>query len=100
MSLQESSIKERKRVEVKKPRRYQVIFHNDDVTTMDFVVFVLQRVFYHPKAEAMALMLKVHRTGQAVVGTYSYDMARTKTEKALKMARDHQYPLSITYQPE
>lgn len=90
----------RTRERVAPPKMYQVIFHNDDVTTMEFVVAVLELVFNKQRDEAYRLMLKVHREGKAVVGVYSLDIAMTKTEKAIKMARAEGYPLRITYEPE
>lgn len=79
---------------------YKVIIFNDDYTTMDFVVMVLQRVFNkHPK-EAEELMFTVHNTGQAVVGVYTYDIARTKVEIATTMAQENGFPLRLTFQAE
>lgn len=85
---------------VKPPALYHVIFHNDDVTTMDFVVMLLVTVFNKTRDDAVALMLRVHHRGRAVVGTYSLDMAKTKTQKALQMSRDAGFPLRITYEQE
>lgn len=79
---------------------YKVIIFNDDYTTMDFVVMVLQRVFNKQAKEAEELMLTVHNTGQAVVGVYTYDIARTKVEIATTMAQDNGFPLRLTFQPE
>lgn len=90
----------RTRFKVKPPQQYQVVFHNDDVTTMDFVVNVLVTVFDKRHSVAMALMLKVHHEGKAVVGVYSLDIAQSKTAKALRMARAAGFPLRITIQPE
>ncbi len=83
----------------KSPMHYEVIFHNDDVTTMDFVVMLLVTVFGRTSDQAIFLMLKVHHEGSAVVGVYTYDIALSKTEKATKMARDAGFPLRITCQP-
>ena len=99
MAKEQSSIRERERTKVREPRRYKVIIYNDDFTTMDFVVKVLE-VFFKQKAEALMLMLKVHRVGQAVVGVYSYDVAASKVRKATQMARDAGYPLRLICQPE
>lgn len=79
---------------------YKVVIFNDDYTTMDFVVMVLQRVFNKQAKEAEELMLAVHNTGQAVVGVYTYDVARTKVEIATTMAQENGYPLRLTFQPE
>lgn len=90
----------RERVRIEEPRRYKVLFHNDDFTTMEFVTEVLRVVFNKPADEAVTLMMKVHREGQAVVGVYSYDMAMTKAAQATSMARRDGFPLQITCEPE
>lgn len=100
MEKQETSIKERENINIKEPRRYKVIIHNDDFTTMEFVVKVLTTVFYKSHIEAETLMLQVHRTESAVVGIYSYDIAKSKTAKATTMARNEGFPLRLTIAPE
>ncbi len=90
----QSTLKTRSRVHV--PRRYHVVLHNDDITTMDFVVKVLRVVFLHPMDKATELMLRVHHEGAAVVGTYSYDIAITKASKVTEMARNEGYPLQVS----
>ena len=90
----------RTRDKVAPPRQYNVIFHNDDVTTMDFVVYVLETVFSKSRSVAVVLMLKVHNEGSAIVATYSLDIARSKADQATKMARDAGFPLRITCEPE
>lgn len=100
MPSEQSSLKERQRINLKEPRRYKVIIYNDDFTTMDFVVNILTSVFFKSKAEAEALMLQVHHSGKAVVGIYSYDVAVSKVQKATNMARDNNFPLRLTCEPE
>lgn len=78
------------------PKRFHVVFHNDDFTTMEFVVMLLKSVFFKSSEEAEMLMMKVHREGKAVVGTYSFDIAASKAEKAKRMAHEEEYPLKIT----
>lgn len=90
----------RERIRIEEPRRYKVIFHNDDFTTMEFVTHVLQVVFNKPADEAVVLMMKVHREGQATAGVFSYDVAMTKTNQATAMARQEGFPLRITCEPE
>jgi ATP-dependent Clp protease adaptor protein ClpS len=92
--------KTRERVLVEEPRQYKVIFYNDDFTTMEFVAHVLQVVFGKPSNDAVMLMLKVHREGQAVVGVYTFDEAMTKAALATSMARDKGFPLRIACEPE
>lgn len=90
----------REKIRIEEPRRYKVIFHNDDFTTMEFVTHVLQVVFNKPADEAVILMMKVHREGQATAGVFSYDVAMTKTSQATAMARQEGFPLRITCEPE
>lgn len=100
MAKQQSSVKERQRIDVREPRRYKVYIYNDDFTTMDFVVKVLMVVFFKSEAEAETIMLMVHRSGKGLVGVYSYDVAVSKVQRATKMARDEGFPLRLTYTPE
>ena len=95
-----TGVKSRERVLIEEPRQYKVVFHNDDFTTMEFVTDVLRRVFNKPADEAVTLMMRVHREGQAVVGIYSYDVAMTKASQATAMARNEGFPLKITCEPE
>ncbi len=89
----------KQRVRIEEPQQYKVVFHNDNVTTMEFVTEVLRSVFNKPVDEAVALMMRVHREGHAVVGVYSYDVAMTKTSMATTMARQEGFPLQITCEP-
>lgn len=100
MAKEQSSIRERERTGVCEPRRYKVIIHNDDFTTMEFVVTVLKTVFFKTAEEAERMMLNVHRNGQDVVGIYSYDVALSKIKKATRMAREQNFPLRFSCQPE
>ena len=100
MPQEQSNIKERQKTIYKEARRYKVIIHNDDFTTMDFVVKVLRDIFFMNEQDAETLMMQVHNTGQAVVGIYSYDIAQTKSQKAIKMARENGFPLRLSVKPE
>ena len=100
MAIRQTSLKERKRIDIREPRRYKVIIHNDEVTTMDFVVRVLREVFFMSPEDAETMMMKVHNEGESVVGIYSYDIARSKVSKAMSMAREERFPLRLTYEPE
>ena len=90
------SAKERTRIKIEEPKKYRVIMHNDDFTTMDFVVEVLTEIFRKSPQEAERIMLFVHQKGKAVVGTYPYDMAVTRAEKAMARARAEGFPFLVT----
>lgn len=100
MEQQQTYFKNKERVSIKEPKRYKVIIHNDDFTTMDFVVRVLISVFFKSEAEAETLMMNVHKTGAATVGIYTYDTAVSKVRKATDMARNEGFPLKLTISPE
>lgn len=83
------------RLRVSEPDHYHVVMLNDDFTPMDFVVEVLRGIFFKSDVEAEILMLRIHREGEAVVGTYTFDIAETKARKTIDMAHDENYPLRV-----
>lgn len=88
------------RTKLEKPKLFKVLLHNDDFTTMDFVVFVLEYVFMRDPAEAMAIMLRVHNEGIGLAGVYPYEIANMKAEKAMNLAKAREYPLLCTVEEE
>lgn len=100
MSLGHSQFNEKQRISIKEPNRYKVLIHNDDFTTMDFVVMILKSVFFLTDEKALTLMLRVHHSEKAVVGVYTYDVAVSKARKATEMARENNFPLRLTVEPE
>lgn len=88
------------RVKTKKPLLYRVIMHNDDYTTQEFVVHILEQFFRKDATEAHHLMLKVHMTGKAIVAVYTKDIAETKIEQVSDYAREHGHPLQLTMEPD
>lgn len=82
------------------PRLFKVFLHNDDYTTMDFVIEVLQSVFRKGAIEATALMLQIHRQQKALCGLYPYEIAETKVDKVHKLAREAGFPLRCSLEPE
>jgi ATP-dependent Clp protease adaptor protein ClpS len=86
-------LQERTRIKSQQPRQYKVILLNDDYTTMEFVLQVLESVFDKTPAEAYRIMMLVHTHGQGIAGVYTWDVAETKTEAVVALAREHGYPL-------
>ena len=82
--------------ELELPPMYKVLLHNDDYTTMEFVVEVLQKVFHKNAAEATRIMLLVHKTGSGVCGVFTEDVAETKVEIVHHLARKSGFPLRCT----
>lgn len=81
---------------LKKPPLYKVLLHNDDYTTMEFVVHVLQTVFGLGTNDAMQIMLLVHTEGAGVAGIFTYEVAEMKASKVTSLARQNEYPLLCT----
>ncbi len=81
---------------VEQPPLFTVLLHNDDYTTMDFVVWVLQSVFSMPEEQAIQIMLNVHVKGVGVAGIYTYEVAEMKVERTTALAREHEFPLLCT----
>ncbi len=96
----DGSVVTKKKIKVKKPKKYKVIFLNDDYTTMEFVVHVLEVVFHKSPAESAAIMLHVHNQGAGIAGVYTREVAETKVEQTLKLARNEGHPLMVTMEPE
>lgn len=88
--------REETRINIREPRHYRVVMHNDDFTPMDFVVDILIDIFHKGVPEAERLMLMVHESGRAAVGSYPYDIAVTKVQTALARAREQGYPFRMT----
>ncbi len=82
-----------------KPKMYKVLFHNDDYTTMEFVVSVLMSIFHHSEASAFKIMMHVHTNGVGVAGVYTKEVAETKVAQTTQLARKHDYPLEVTIEP-
>ncbi len=77
----------------KKPSFYQVMLLNDDFTPMDFVVKILKDIFHHSHEDAIDLMMQVHKKGSAICGVFTRDVAETKIDKTLYLARQNDHPL-------
>jgi ATP-dependent Clp protease adaptor protein ClpS len=97
----ESTLTEsRSQQKLEQPRMWRVLLHNDDYTTQDFVVWVLESIFHKPRGEAFAIMMSVHRSGMGVAGVYTHDVADTKVKMTRQLAEEHEFPLLVTMEPE
>ena len=97
----ESTLTETRNTEkLQRPRMWRVLLHNDDYTTQEFVVWILETIFHKPRAEAIAVMMSVHRSGMGVAGVYTHDVAETKLNSARQRAEEHEFPLLVTMEPE
>lgn len=85
---------------LQRPRMWRVLLHNDDYTTQDFVVWVLETVFHKTRGEAFAIMMSVHQSGLGVAGVYTHDVAETKVRRTQELAEQHEFPLLVTMEPE
>ena len=85
---------------LKKPTLYKVLLHNDDYTTMEFVVWILEIVFHHDEATATQIMLHVHQNGMGVAGVYPREVAEARVAKVDALARAHEYPLRTSMEEE
>lgn len=100
MPKESAGIRQKNEFRFDEPKKYIVYIHNDDFTPMDFVVWILESIFHKPLEEAYSLMLSVHHSDKAAVGAYTYDIARTKVDKAMALARQEEFPLRLSMQQE
>ena len=91
---------ERASQETKKPELYKVLLLNDDYTTMDFVIEILESIFHKQPAEAFRIMMMVHTQGKGLCGLYPHEVAETKVATVLERARDNGFPLRAAMEPE
>lgn len=96
----ETEIAVKPRTRTQRPPLYKVLLLNDDFTPMEFVVHVLERLFGMTHAQAIEIMLTVHRKGIAVVGVFSHEIAETKVAQVMELARRQQHPLQCTMEKE
>ena len=96
----EGDVTTERKNKLEKVRRYKVLLHNDDYTTMEFVVLILMKFFYKTETEATHIMLSVHHKGHGVAGVYTKDVAETKVAQVLDYAKEHGMPLRLTAEPE
>jgi ATP-dependent Clp protease adaptor protein ClpS len=89
-------IKTVEKEQVERPHLYEVLLHNDDYTTQEFVVFVLMKYFKHDATTARQIMLHVHTKGVGVAGVFPFDIAETKAHQVVQFAREHEMPLQAS----
>lgn len=92
----DSAVKERPDIKKQEPKLFKVLLLNDDYSTMDFVVEILENVFQKSPAEAYRIMMQVHLNGSGLAGVYVWDIAETKVETVTTLAREAGYPLRAT----
>lgn len=95
-----ADVLERTKTITKEPRFYKVILHNDDYTTMEFVVDILETVFHKQPATAYRLMLQVHAQGRAICGMYSHEVAETKIATVRDLATRRGFPLQASMEED
>jgi ATP-dependent Clp protease adaptor protein ClpS len=83
----------------KQPPRFAVLLHNDDYTTMEFVIEILKRIFHKSEEEAVQVMLKVHQQGKGIAGIYEIEIAETKVNQVHEQARSRGFPLLCSVEP-
>ena len=97
---EDTSLLNKAKPKTERPPLYKVMLLNDDFTTMEFVIHVLERFFGLNHAQAFEVMLTVHKKGLAVVGVFSFEVAETKVAQVMDFARRHQHPLQCTMEKE
>jgi len=95
-----TTVQERDQTRVQLPPMYRVLLHNDDFTTKEFVVQILMAVFHKPFAEATSVMWQVHRQGWGVAGVFTREVAETKVMTTTSLAREAEFPLRVSMEPE
>jgi ATP-dependent Clp protease adaptor protein ClpS len=100
MAESSGSVKERTSITRDVPRLYKVILLNDDYTTMEFVVEILETLFQKAPAEAFRIMMMVHTQGRGLCGVYPHEIAETKVETVIERARENGFPLRAALEPE
>ncbi|HCC53855.1 MAG TPA: ATP-dependent Clp protease adapter ClpS [Desulfobulbaceae bacterium] len=96
----EGAVSTAKKQQTRQPSMYKVLLHNDDYTTMDFVVMILEKIFHKSITEASQIMLNVHEQGRGVAGVYPRDVAETKMILVYDLARQNEYPLKCSLEKD
>jgi ATP-dependent Clp protease adaptor protein ClpS len=92
----QSDLQTLEKSKVARPKLYEVLLHNDDYTTQEFVVFVLMRFFHLDASKARQIMMHIHTKGVGVAGVFTYEVAETKAQQTIRHAREHEMPLQAS----
>ncbi len=87
-------------LELEEPQMFKVLLHNDDYTSMDFVVEILMGIFHKSHAQAEQIMLQIHEKGKAICGVYSFEIAQTKAQQVKQRAKQNEFPLLATIEED
>jgi ATP-dependent Clp protease adaptor protein ClpS len=87
-------------LELEEPKMFKVLLHNDDYTSMDFVVEILMGIFHKSLAQAEQIMLQIHEKDKAICGVYSFEIAQTKAEQVKQRAKQNEFPLLATIEED
>jgi ATP-dependent Clp protease adaptor protein ClpS len=87
-------------LELQEPQLFKVLLHNDDYTSMDFVVEVLMGIFHKTHQQAEQIMLQIHEKGKAICGVYTYEIAQMKVEQVKQLAKQNEFPLLATMEED
>ena len=87
-------------LDLEEPKMFKVLLHNDDYTSMDFVVEILMGIFHKTQAQAEQIMIQIHEKGKGVCGVYSFEIAQTKAEQVKQLAKKNEFPLLATLEEE
>ena len=87
-------------LELEEPKMFKVLLHNDDYTSMDFVVDVLTGIFHKTHAQAEQIMLQIHQKDKAICGVYSFEIAQTKVQQVKLKAKENEFPLLATFEED
>ena len=97
---EEVGVVEKNKAKTKKAKRFKVLLHNDDYTTMEFVISVLERIFFKSREEAKEIMLTVHEKGVGICGVFVHEVAETKVKKVEILAKKEGFPLKASIEEE
>lgn len=100
MSVADVQIDEKIKQQIQEPKRWKVVFLNDEVTPMDFVIGLLTETFKHSQETAKEITLEIHNNGSGIAGVYSFEIAEAKAVEATQLARGNGFPLQIKMEEE